>query len=136
MARYHIKVYTKEAHLRQLEPITEDLKGKAWRYTPHCLDNIKYRVIDSQALLVFIKGLKLDYRAIFEYYTDQTDQDIVRVCYRIPYINGIDLILVIDRDKTLITIYINSSDDKHETLKEYLYVRRWLLQYKINYNVI
>jgi hypothetical protein len=45
-----------------------------------------------------------------------------KICYRIPYIKGLDIILVISEEKNIITIYLNSQTDKHETLKKELYI--------------
>jgi len=100
---------------------TNKLNFLSWRYTDHCLDNIQYRAIDIEAVLRFIKDIKLNYDYIFEYYADQTN--IIKVCYRIKYNNAIDLILVLGEQKQIITIYCNSNNDKHLTLKKYIYSR-------------
>jgi len=48
----------------------------------------------------------------------------VKICYRIPYTEaGLDIILVISEDKEIITIYINSIGDNHETLRKNLYIQ-------------
>ncbi len=57
---------------------------------------------------------------IFEYYEDK--EIIYRVCYRIKYNNNIDVIIVLDNLKTIVTLYINSEEDNHITLKKKLYI--------------
>jgi hypothetical protein len=121
MQRYHIKTGFKPDDILRLKEFTNKLNHLVWSYTGHCLDNLKYRAIDIEAVLRFIKGAKLDYSYIFEYYSN--DDKIIKVCYRIKYNNGIDLILVIGEHKQIITIYYNSNNDNHLTLKKYIYSR-------------
>jgi hypothetical protein len=122
MARYHIKVYTRPEHLKTLKTLTEQLNILKWTWTGHCLDNIRYRITGIEGILRFIKGVRLEPTQIFEYYLTDTGEPI-KICYRINYNNDIDLILVVSNTKNLITIYINSKDDGHETLKKELYIR-------------
>lgn len=115
MKRYHKKVYFPD--IKEIALFTENLNNAEWQYSKHCLENLKYRFIDIENLLYFIKYLKLNSEWAFEYYKSD---NIEKVCYRIPY-NGIDLILVIAKNKIIITIYINSKNDNHNTLKRKLY---------------
>jgi hypothetical protein len=55
MKRFHKQVYTKPDHWQTLEAITGRLNGLAWGYSRHCLQNVKTRAIDLEALLLFIK---------------------------------------------------------------------------------
>ena len=120
MRRYHKAVYTKPSHWQRLKLLTEGLNTLKWQYSEHCLDNVKSRAIDLEGLLLYIKGLKLEVEQIFEYYLTDNGEPI-RVCYRIPY-NQIDIILVLSKEKSIVTIYINSAEDNHETLKRELYI--------------
>src|SRR3972149_7961383 len=110
MERYHIKIGFIKDDIQSLKAFTNNLNSMNWQYTSHCLDNIKYRVIDIEALLLYIKDIILNYDNIFEYYKEQNY--IIKVCYRIPYLKDIDIILVLNDEKSIITIYINSSDDE------------------------
>jgi hypothetical protein len=120
--RYHKKVYFSEQDIIKLKDLTDILNNKCWHATGHCLDNLKYRSIRPDDILLFIKDLKLQAENIFEYYTDE--KNITKICYRISYINGLDLILVISNTKELITIYINTADDEHITLDKTLYTQK------------
>ena len=122
MRRYHKKVYVPIDSQKHLKAFTDSIQGLNWHYTPHSIDNLRYRHIDSRQVLLFIKGLRLDYKSIFEYYTTDT-REILKACYRVNFTSDIDLILVIDKNKTIITIYINSVDDNHFTLDKGLYVK-------------
>ena len=122
MLRYHKKIYMPVDSDKKLKRFTEKINAINWQYSAHALDNIKYRAIDSKALLLHIKGLTLSASDIFEYYASDTG-DIIKVCYRVTYTKNIDIILVVGYDKQIITIYINAGNDNHATLKKELYVR-------------
>jgi hypothetical protein len=120
MRRYHKAVFTKPSHWQTLKDYSERLNTLKWQYTDHCLDNVKSRAIDLEGLLLYIRGLRLEVEQIFEYYLTDNDEPI-RICYRIPYIKDLDIILILGEDKEIITIYLNSKDDLHFTLKKELY---------------
>jgi len=123
MLRYHKKVYIDPLDVERLKLFTKRLNSLDWSYTGHCLDNIKSRTIDLEGLLLFIKGIILDYKDIFEFYKEEKSQDIIKVCYRIEWLDDLDIILVLGKDKQIITIYLNSRTDEHFTLKEELYTK-------------
>jgi len=122
MKRYHKKVFFPDNSSDKLKIFTDLLNAKVFKYTLHSIDNIKYRFIDLKEVLIFIKSLSLDYKSIFEYYTNDNDK-IIKSCYRIKYNNGIDIILILNDDKSIITIYLNTAEDKHFTLNKELYVQ-------------
>lgn len=116
MLRYHKKIHFPD--IDKLKKLNNILNSYNWKYSKHCLDNIKYRISDIEKLLIFINNLTLNENDIFEYYKLH---NIEKLCYRIEYNNTFDIILVLDNDKRIITIYLNNKDDKHYTLKENLY---------------
>ena len=118
MKRYHRQVYFPLDI--DLNDFVNQLNNMDWQYSKHCLDNIKYRVIDIKKLLIFIKDLTLNEADIFEYYFEK---EIEKACFRINYIKDIDIILVVSKEKNIITIYINEKNDKHITLKKELYCK-------------
>jgi hypothetical protein len=123
MLRYHKKVYTEPEHWHKLSILTEQLNTMQWTHSEHCLDNIKHRIMNIEDILRFIKVIILKPEQIFEYYLDDKSQEPEKLCYRVDYTSDIDLILVISKTKNLITIYINSKDDGHETLKTEIYCK-------------
>ena len=118
MQRYHKKIYFPDKE--KLVNFTNKLNLLNWQYSKHCLKNLKYRVINMQSLLKYIKTLKLNYDDVFEYYKE--NNKIIKACYRISW-NEFDFILVLSENKNIITIYINAKNDSHETLKENIYCR-------------
>lgn len=119
MKRYHKKIHF--PHKDEVKELTEKLNSRPWSYTSHCLENIRYRVADVTQVLLFIKKQVLRPEAVFEYYRDA--QGIIKACYRINYSEALDIILVLNNDKKIITIYLNQAEDDHYTLKHELYER-------------
>lgn len=91
-----------------------------WLYSKHALDNVRYRALDMREVLIKIVNTELNTKWIFEYYTDKYDK-ILKVCYRIPYKDNNDIIIVVSNEKCLITVYFNSVNDEHYTLKKEIY---------------
>jgi len=114
--RYHKKVYFPDT--KELSALNDKLNSLNWLYSVHALDNLKYRVINTFALLSYIKELKLNKDNIFEYYKE--GNFISKVCYRINF-KEYDFILVLSENKEIITIYLNACDDEHLTLNRQLY---------------
>lgn len=112
--RYHKNVYFPNNARKELQDFTGKLNNLNWQYSKHCIDKLN-GVIDLEQILTLIKEHKLDYNNIFEYY--MREKKIVKCCYRINYINC-DIILVINDYKNIITIYLNSKEDGHETLRK------------------
>lgn len=120
--RFHKKVYIPKEDFKRLQDMTCQLNKLNWQYSKHCLNNLKWRSYNIKDILLYIKNLTLDYKDIFEYYID--NKNIVKICYRVNYINGLDLILVVSNRKEIITIYINTSNDDHITLNKNLYIQK------------
>jgi hypothetical protein len=120
MNRYHKAVYTTADHWQTLKKETDYFNTIKWQYTGHCLENLINRAVDIEGILRYIKDLKLNTDDIFEYYLwDNGTPE--KICYRIKNPAGLDIILVIGEEKNIITIYLNSPDDDHITLKKELY---------------
>ena len=118
MLRYHKKVYFPLSDNEKLVNFTKKLNSLNWQYSKHCLENLKYRVINMQSLLAHIKELILNKNDIFEYYKE--NDTIIKACFRIKW-NEFDFILVLSDKKCIVTIYINSKNDNHDTLKKEIY---------------
>ena len=122
MNRYHIKIYIPDNDKIRLKVLIRLLNFMAWQYTVHCTDNLTYRSININDVLLFVKSLKLQAENIFEYYTDEKNR-IIKLCFRVSYSENIDLILVISDKKEIITVYFNDKNDDHITLNKNLYVK-------------
>ncbi len=125
MLRYHVKTGFMPEDKLLISQETEALNSLNFKWTAHSLDNLKHRVIDTQALLMYIKNTKLEAGQVFEFYKSEIvtyKGYIEKICYRLPW-NNLDVILVLDSEKTIITIYLNSKEDLHSTLNESLYTK-------------
>jgi len=121
--RYHYITGFDKKHIDQLKAITSRLNMLKWQYTRHTLDNIKYRELDNKRLSEFFNSCILKYDDIIEYYSNIHTGKIEKILYRIPYTDSQDIILVLTPEKNIVTIYLNSKDDKHITLNTSLYVK-------------
>jgi len=107
MNRYHRKVFYPQEAGQELESITKEL------------NSIKDEPVDIKSLLLYIKDLKINSENIFEYYKD--NDYIAKICVRFDWKNE-SVILCLTANKTLVSVWINSVEDTHETLKKELYV--------------
>jgi len=119
LKRYHKKIYFPATD--KLEKLNVELNSKTWQYSQHCLEHIQYRELNLKNVLSYISGLELQSQDIFEYYT--LNDEVVKACYRISYNKNIDIILVVSKDKNIITIYYNSKNDKHYNLRKNIYCK-------------
>ena len=120
MNRYHKTIYMPDTIKNKLKAFNDSLNALKFKYIPHSIDNIKNRCYNIKSMLYFISKVILSDKDIFEVYTD--DNNITKVCYRIEY-DTCDIILILSKDKTIITAYINAKEDNHITLNKNLYVR-------------
>jgi hypothetical protein len=122
MLRYHKQVFFDPKDSDRLKAFTKRLNELSWRYSSHSIDSIKDRAIDLEGLLLFIKDVELKAEQLFEYYADDKSREIIKACYRISWLKDIDIILCLEKDKKIISIWLNSVEDKHETLNRELYI--------------
>jgi hypothetical protein len=105
----------------KLKSFTDNLNNKKWIYSNHTLNNLRWRTYNIEDILLYIKNKKLNAEDIFEFY--ELNNQIIKVCYRFSYTKNMDLILILNGDKKIITIYLNNKNDKHITLKKDLYTK-------------
>lgn len=118
MSRYHKEIYIPVTIKGQFKAFTDKLNTLNWAYTSHSIDNIKDRYYNVKEILTFINSLRLKEKDIFEVYAD--NDNIIKLCYRIEY-DTCDIILVLSKDKTIITIYTNDFEDLHYSLNKSIY---------------
>jgi len=119
MERFHKKVYFPEEDRKLLRSFSERLNELDWKYTAHTLDNLSWRTINLEEVLLYIRDLKFNSEDVFEYYKE--NGKVFKSCYRINYKDALDIILIISNEKLLVTVYLNSKSDNHDTLNRQLY---------------
>jgi len=125
MNRYHYKVYFPPEAEAMLEAFTEENNAlPAWLFTAHAFENLNLRGgwTAEKELMEDMKSLELDAGSVFEYYTAYGQ--VIKACYRVEWSSAKDIIMVIGRNKSVVTMYFNSATDKHYTLNKNNYVRR------------
>ena len=122
MNRYHKKIYF--PHIKELKAFNTHINSLTWQYSKHSLERVSQQLNfrDIENLLKDIKTQVLEEKDIFEYY--KKNGIIERACYRLESNKHIHYILIVSKEKKLITIYTNSSDDNHVTLNKSLYNQR------------
>lgn len=122
MLRYHKDVHFPDRDIDKLELFTSRINSiKAFTFSKHCLNNIIHRILDVEQILQLIKGLTFNSKNIFEYYKEKGY--IEKVCYRVNYNKYQDIIIVMNKFKKIITIYVNGKEDTHRNLDKTLYVK-------------
>lgn len=120
MKRYHKKIYFPSQYDSQLKELTTQFNStRIFNKSNHAIYQLKTR-FDFLNILQFLKDMVYFKQGnIFEYYIK--NDNIAKICYKIRYNEGQDLIIVLSDKKSIITLYINNKGDNHKTLKKELY---------------
>lgn len=126
--RFHKSIYFPDWAENSLnEFISEISGGSGLSFSVHALTRvIEYTDEYGKSLLRFlIKSIKknpLDINEIFEFYS--SGEQVKRVCFRcLSEELAVDLILVISRDSTVITVFVTKKGDNHENMNQNLYTK-------------
>jgi hypothetical protein len=124
--RYHKEVGFDQDHQQDLIDLIHKFNGtKRYGRTKHAFHRLNERFDYISILNYLANKVEFHYGQVFEYYVKQDSNLISKVCFRIEYPTSPyetqDLILVLTRQKDIVTLYINTTDDNHRTLKRELY---------------
>ena len=122
MNRYHKQIGFRQADQEQLKALCEAFNSKkGFGKTDHALDRLKEK-FNFIEVLQFLGGrVGFDYNDVFEYYEE--NGSIRKVVFRMDFSKSQDIILVIARNKTLVTAFLNNKNDSHRTLDKSNYAR-------------
>ena len=126
MERYHRDLGIPEVHLKRLESLNEKFNSsKRFGRTTHAFHRLNQRFDYVSILNHLANKIVFKVEDVFEIYVEN---DVVqKVCYKIDYrtspYESQDLILVLTKDKAIVTLYINAKGDNHKTLKKELYTQ-------------
>lgn len=106
---------------------TRTLNKRRFEYSSHFFEQVRERfsICDQGKLGLMFQALELQACQCFEYYIVAGQID--KACYRLPFDADKDVILVLARNKYIVTVYSNSVWDKHETLNKAVYSNRVLV---------
>ena len=117
--RYHKQVYFPDTEALKL--FNSKLANITWNYSQHFLERIKSRSKNEKKVLRFINRLILKEKNIFEYYKENNQISVA--CYKIAYMKKFNLILVINNNKKILTIFYELISDKPKRINKNLYVK-------------
>jgi len=124
MKRYHKNIGIPKVHLDRLEMLNEKFNSsKRYGRTKHAFHRLNERFDYISILNHLANKVKFSVKNVFEIYVD--NEVIQKVCYKLDYkvspYESQDLILVLTKDKAIVTLYLNAKGDNHITLKKELY---------------
>ena len=125
--RYHKEVgFDKEHQQDLIDLIHKFNKVKRYGRTIHAFHRLNERFDYNNILNYIANKVEFHYGQVFEYCVNDVSNLISKICFKIEYRTSPykthDLILVLTRQKDIVTLYINSSEDNHSTLKRELYI--------------
>ena len=121
--RYHREIGFNQDDLIELKNICQRFTDSTGRFnrTNHALEKLSQR-FDYMKVLSFIQNdLQFNLDEMFEYYKE--NGKITKVVLRVSYTDTEDMIIVLARNKTIITAYINNKLDNHVTLNPRQYTK-------------
>ena len=121
MERYHKKIFFPISNDKKLNDAVISLNNKKISLSKHAIEKLKNRIPESEYSNIshFFSNMQLKIDDIIEYYVE--NNIICKLVFRMKYNQYKDIILIMNLNKTLITLYLNNSTDEHETLRHELY---------------
>lgn len=119
--RYHRNIYFPPTFDDDVGALLKTIEKKHWLLGIHAAKKLIESLDKETArkVLSLIYHLKTNKDDIFEIYYN--DVRIEKFCLRVSLDEQLDLILVVTKDKTIVTIYVNFKDHLHDDLDESLY---------------
>lgn len=119
MLKYHKQIGFKDCHVKEALRLIEVLQLKRIRFSSHSLTELS---AEAEAVRIgqFVKDYKLSFDNVFEIAVD--NGRIEKLGFRLNF-NENDIIFILSREKSIITIWTNKKTDCHKTLKTGLYCK-------------
>jgi len=120
MERYHKDLGFPKVHLKRLEELNAKYNSsKRFGRTSHAVQRLNERFDYLNILKFLAEEIRFKVEDIFEIYVE--NEVVQKVCYKIDYSSWQDLIIILTKDKAIVTLYANAKNDNHKTLKKELY---------------
>ncbi len=103
-------------------------EGSGLSFSVHALTRVmeyseEYGKVLFRFLIKSIKKDSLNIEDIFEFYS--SGEEVKRAVFRcLPEELSVDLILVISRDSTIITVFVTKKGDNHDNMNKNLYTKK------------
>ena len=117
MTRYHKDIFFPDND--KLPVIVSNLNQRKWALSKHSFDRIIEKSKDIENVGNFLKNVYLEASQVFEYYKE--NDFIFKLVFRLNFDNEKDIILVLNSEKEIVTVYYNNKEDNHRTLDNKIY---------------
>lgn len=124
LARYHRGIYFPETFEEDIGKLFKIIGKRNWLWGFHAVKKLLETIDKSTArkIISFVYGFTPKSDMVFEVY--YSNQGIEKFCIRTSLDNKLDLILVISKEKTIVTLYVNGKNYNHPDLDESLYQKK------------
>lgn len=119
MRRYHRDLGFPEEYDQRLRELNDKFnRTRKYGRTRHSVERIKQRFNFLEIVEFLSNEIVFHYDDIFECCI--YNGAVQKVCYRVEF-KELALIIVLSKDKNLVTVYANNLNDNHKTLNKSLY---------------
>ena len=119
MNKYHKEIGFLPCHIGEAKGLIASLKYRKLSFSFHALQELG-KEIEAVKIGVFLKDYSLNFCDVFEIAVD--NGRIEKLGFRIKS-GEFDIIAIISREKSLITVFINQASDNHKTLNPLNYCK-------------
>jgi hypothetical protein len=119
MQKFHKDIVFFPCHIAEVKELILSLKHRKLRFSCHALQELAK---ESEAVIIgqFLKDYTLNFDDVFELAIDRGF--IQKIGFRVNFGEN-DVVFVINRDKMVITLWLNDKKDTHKTLNVSLYCK-------------
>ena len=124
LLKYHKDVFFPSEDITRLHWIIEAMNKQNWQYiSNHAINELKNDNINLEKVGQFLKDKRFSFGELFEYKLTE-ERNIYNLVFRVSFNEYQDLVLVVGTNKSLISAWANSRQDKHFTLNTREYQRK------------
>lgn len=117
MEKYHVSIGFPPLLKSKALNLIDALQGEKIRFSFHSLEEL-LKENDAVRIGIFLKNYRLDFNNVFEMV--ENNGLIEKLGFRVNFGKN-DIIFILSNDKTILTAWLNSQFDNHNTLKKELY---------------
>ena len=120
MQKYHKQIGFEACHVKQAEALLLALQDVRLSFTSHALMELA-RERQAEAIGKALVNYRLNFSDVFELAID--NGIILKIGFTIDFTAENDIVIILSREKSIITTWVNHSQDNHATLKTSVYSR-------------
>lgn len=121
MKRYNKQLGFEKSNIEEIKEICQVFNDTdMYRKTNHVIEQMQTR-FDLFEIGTFLQNITFKYEDIFEYYFE--NGKVTKVVFSMAYNDTENVKMVLDRNKTIITLWLNKKTDLHSTLDTSIYTK-------------